>query len=94
MRDFEELIDEMTNQLPELSNFILPGGGKTGAMLHLARTVCRRVERRIIALLQEVAVEKEIIMYFNRLSDLLFTMSRFVNFQEGEKELVWKKNIK
>lgn len=86
---FETRIDEMTKQMPELKNFILPGGGKPGALLHLARTIARRVERKITSLVQKESVELVIIRYFNRLSDLLFTMSRYINYQEGNQETIW-----
>lgn len=89
--EFEKSIDEMTEELPELTNFILPGGGKTGALLQLARTVCRRAERRIITLSQQETIDYSIIKYFNRLSDLFFTMSRYVNYKEGIKETIWRK---
>lgn len=91
IKNFEQLIDEMTNKMPVLSNFILPGGGKAGAQLHVARTICRRVERRIIVLMQEAEVDGVVIRYVNRLSDLLFTMSRYVNFCEKKKETIWLK---
>lgn len=91
--EFENLIDEMAKELPELNSFILPGGGKTGALLQFARTVCRRTERRVIALSQEIDVLPEVLIYFNRLSDLLFTMSRFVNFKEAKKETIWEKKF-
>lgn len=90
--EFEEMIDEMTKVLPVLRNFILPGGGILGAKLHLVRAVCRRAERRIVELAQKEKVDKSILIYFNRLSDLLFTIARFVNFKEGQKETVWKKS--
>ena len=89
--DFEKLIDKMTDKLPELKNFILPGGGKAGSLLHIARTIARRAERRIVGLIQNEKVDQDIVIYVNRLSDLLFTMSRFVNHQENKKETVWKK---
>lgn len=91
IKKFEELMDKLTEQLPILTNFILPGGGKAGAQLHVARTIARRVERRVIELSQKEKVDGSIIRYFNRLSDLLFTMSRYVNFKEKKKETVWKK---
>ena len=90
VREFELLIDFLTEHMPLLRNFILPGGGETGAMLHLARTVCRRVERKVVELASKETIDGEIVKYFNRLSDLLFTMSRFANFQEGKKETIWK----
>ncbi len=89
VKDFEKLIDSLTKRLPELRNFILPGGGNAGSLLHLARTVCRRAERRVIALSKNEQVDSGVIMYFNRLSDLLFTMARFVNHKEKKKETIW-----
>lgn len=90
-KDFEKLIDQLTEKLPPLSQFILPGGGKGGAHLHLARTICRRAERRVVALLETAEVDQAVLVYLNRLSDLLFTMSRFVNHIEKHKELIWRK---
>lgn len=89
-KEFEKLIDELTSKLPPLFNFILPGGGAAGASLHLARTVCRRAERRIVSLSQKEKVQSEIIIYINRLSDLFLTMSRFINQKEKKKETIWK----
>lgn len=90
---FEKEIDQMTEKMPLLRNFILPGGGKAGAFLHQARTVCRRAERRVVKLAREEPVEEGILRYFNRLSDLLFTMARFVNFQEKQTETKWVKPV-
>jgi len=92
IKDFENLIDKMTVQMPKLSNFIFPGGGKTGAMLHLGRSIARRVERRIVQLNNRQKIDSNIISYFNRLSDLLFTMARFANFKEKKTEIIWRKN--
>jgi cob(I)alamin adenosyltransferase len=89
--DFERFMDKMIAQMPKLNNFILPGGGKIGAMLHLTRAVCRRLERGIVELNEKQKTDSNIIIYFNRLSDLLFTMARFANFKEKKKERVWKK---
>ncbi len=89
VKDFERFIDKMTEQMPPLKNFILPGGGKAGAFLHLSRAVCRRVERRIVELNSKEKVDNNIIIYLNRLSDLLFTMARFSNFREKKKETIW-----
>lgn len=91
IKNFEQFIDDMTTKLPLLSNFILPGGGKAGSQLHVARTICRRVERRIIALSQDEKIDGVVIRYINRLSDLLFTMSRYVNWKEKKKEVIWVK---
>ncbi len=89
--EFEKLIDKMTEKMPVLRNFILPGGGKAGSILHLSRTICRRAERRIVELADKEEVDENIIKYLNRLSDLLFTMARFVNHKEKKKETIWNK---
>jgi len=88
-RDFEALIDEMTKKLPRLFNFILPGGGEAGAMLHLARTVARRAERRLVTLSKKQQLDSSILIYINRLSDLLFTMARYSNLKDKRKETIW-----
>ena len=89
--DFEKEIDLLTKKLPELTHFILPGGGKIGAFLHLARTICRRAERRIVELAKNETIDEQVIVYLNRLSDLLFVTARFVNLKEKKKETVWFK---
>lgn len=91
--DFEKLIDKMTVKMPELKNFILPGGSKAGSLLHVARTIARRAERRIVHLIQTEDIDQDVVIYVNRLSDLLFTMARFVNFQEKKKETKWIKKV-
>ena len=88
--EFERLIDKLTEKLPPLRNFILPGGSKEGATLHLARSICRRAERRIVTLSHKEDVHEGIVVYMNRLSDLLFTMARFVNKQKRIPETPWK----
>ena len=93
VKDFESLIDEMTETLPPLRNFILPGGSIVGAQLHLARTICRRAERSVVLLSQTEALDDGIRMYVNRLSDLLFTMARFMNKKEKKTEIIWKKDF-
>ena len=90
VKEFEHFIDQMTEKMPPLKNFILPGGGRVGAMLHLARAISRRAERRIVEL-NNKQVDNNIIIYVNRLSDLLFTMARFANFKEKKKEIIWIK---
>lgn len=87
---FENFIDELTKKLPDLRNFILPGGGKTGSLFHCARSICRRAERRVVELSQREKIAPEILEYFNRLSDLLFTIARFVNYREKKKEYIWQ----
>ena len=84
----EQLIDRLDAETPPLRSFILPGGSLGGALLHLARTVCRRAERRVIALGPD-AVDPLVIVYLNRLSDLLFVMARAVNHRAGEPEVEW-----
>ena len=85
----EQTIDEMTEQLDPLSNFILPGGTVAAANLHVARTVCRRAERLVSALQVEEDISEHAIAYINRLSDWLFTLARFENKQAGESEAKW-----
>jgi cob(I)alamin adenosyltransferase len=84
----ERTIDRLETELPPLRRFILPGGSPAGALLHLARTVCRRAERRVVALGTD-SVEAGVIVYLNRLSDLLFVMARAVNHRAGIPETEW-----
>jgi len=86
----ENLCDQFSTGLPELTSFILPGGCKAASALHLARTVCRRAERRSVPLLREGKIGPEVVIYLNRLSDLLFTMARFANFACGMKDVLWQ----
>ena len=91
VRDIERLeswIDTLDADLPPLRKFILPGGGVAGASLHVARTVCRRAERSIVALGRD-AVEPGILTYMNRISDLLFVMARVANRRAGLAESEW-----
>lgn len=90
-KEFEKFIDELTQKLPEITAFILPGGGKAGSLLHVCRTITRRVERQLVSLIQKEKVDDEILVYFNRLSDLFFTMARYVNYIEKKKEITWIK---
>jgi cob(I)alamin adenosyltransferase len=87
--EMEGWIDEAEEQLEPLRSFILPGGSQGGAALHLARTVCRRAERGVVALARVDDVDPVILVYLNRLSDLLFVLARLVNHQAGEPELPW-----
>ena len=84
----ERTIDRLEEELPPLRRFILPGGAPAGALLHLARTVCRRAERRVIGLGTN-AVGPIPVVYLNRLSDLLFVMARSVNHRAGVLEVEW-----
>lgn len=91
IKDLENAIDGYQNKLPELKHFILPGGDFTSAQCHVARTVCRRAERRILEFAEQSKVQSEIIIYINRLSDLFFVLSRKLAFDKGAEEIVWKK---
>ncbi len=82
----EEWIDDYDDELEPLTSFILPTGSEYGARLHHARTVCRRAERRAVALAGEEPINEQAIQYLNRLSDGLFTLARVVNAREGEPE--------
>ena len=86
----EREIDKWSNQLPNLRNFILPGGGKIGAKLHLARAIARRAERSVVNLAKEERINPNAQVYLNRLSDWLFVVARYVNKLEKSKETVWK----
>jgi len=94
VEDFEKEIDLISEKLPNLTHFIMPGGGSIGATLHLARTVCRRAERRIVELGKKEEIQDQVIIYLNRLSDLLFVWARLVNLKEKKKEIIWTKNSK
>jgi len=85
----EQWIDEMTALLPPLHAFILPGGHQSGALLHVARSICRRAERRILPLHKSQDVSDSVVIYMNRLSDYLFCLSRYVNFLNKLPETVW-----
>ena len=85
----EQWLDELNAELGPLENFILPGGSPGGAQLHVARTVCRRAERAVVALAREEAVGPLALRYLNRLSDLLFIMARFENRERGVAETLW-----
>lgn len=85
----EARIDEMTAVLPPLTNFILPGGSRAAAQLHVARTICRRAERLVVALREYEAINNHALVYLNRLSDFLFTLARYENMQAGVPAATW-----
>ena len=87
VEEMEKFIDEFWGQLPELKNFILPSGNAAGAHLHLARVICRRVERGLVAFGKTNQLRPELYIYLNRLSDFLFASARYVNFKAGEEEI-------
>ncbi len=86
----EQWIDAMEEGLPRLTTFILPGGHVAGAQLHLARSICRRAERRVVPLNTQADVCDHVFVYLNRLSDYLFVLSRYVNYQLGCPETEWQ----
>jgi cob(I)alamin adenosyltransferase len=86
----EALLDELNAGLPPLKDFVLPGGSAAGATCHLARTVCRRAERRLITLQRVETVNAESVRYLNRLSDLLFVIARVLCRSNGGSEVIWK----
>lgn len=86
----EQIIDRHEAALPPLRAFLLPGGSEAGAQLHLARAVCRRAERRIVALAERQAVLPVVLAYLNRLSDLLFVLARLSDRRAGAAERLWE----
>ena len=88
----ENLIDTHNQVLPPLKEFILPGGSPAAASCHLARAVCRRAERRVIAVAKEENVNQQALIYLNRLSDLLFVFARVIARQGGGEEIYWQKD--
>jgi cob(I)alamin adenosyltransferase len=87
----EKEIDEMDKVLPKLTHFILPGGGKEGSFLFMARIFVRRAERRVVELSQKEKVSSETVVYLNRLSDYVYTLARFLNFKDKIKEEAWSR---
>jgi cob(I)alamin adenosyltransferase len=85
----EAAIDRLNAGLPPLTSFVLPGGRPAAAWCHLARTVCRRTERDVVALAHREAINPELVVYLNRLSDLLFVLARVYNNQ-GKDDVLWK----
>ena len=86
----EELCDAFNADLPELKSFVLPGGTEAAARLHVARTICRRAEREVLAGSEEVELNPLVLVYLNRLSDLLFILARAANAAAGVDEPLWK----
>lgn len=89
VENLEKWIDELNENLPPLTNFILPSGGRAASMLHLARTVCREAERRVTPLVRDNQVEDSVAKYLNRLSDFLFMAARHVAKQQGYNEEIY-----
>jgi cob(I)alamin adenosyltransferase len=93
VKELERLIDECQKALAPLKSFVLPGGGRVGAFLHQARTVCRRAEREILRLSRVEPLSEWPLKYVNRLSDLLFVLSRWVAKRLGEREYLWERGL-
>jgi cob(I)alamin adenosyltransferase len=87
--DMERWIDSADERLPPLRTFVLPGGSEAASRLHLARTVCRRAERRVLTLHRHSPLDAGILVYLNRLSDLLFTLARLANLDAGREDVPW-----
>lgn len=86
----ETVLDHHNENLPRLKEFILPGGGMAAAQCHIARTVCRRAERRVVTLASRESVRPEAVRYLNRLSDLLFVLARVLARARGHGEVLWQ----
>jgi cob(I)alamin adenosyltransferase len=89
----EDWIDRLDEELTPLRAFVLPGGSDSAAALHLARSVCRRAERRVVALTKQEEVEPVVIKYLNRLSDFLFTLARAANARQGVSDVEWNPGV-
>ncbi|MGH2570657.1 MAG: cob(I)yrinic acid a,c-diamide adenosyltransferase [bacterium] len=89
IESLETSLDAMEVDLPPLKSFVLPGGGLSSSALHVARAVCRRAERSVVALAATEPLRPELVKYLNRLSDWLFVAARHVNFREGRAETLW-----
>ena len=86
LKELEQEIDAYQEALPPLRRFILPGGSRAGALLHLARTIARRAERRCVTLARGEPIDPQVIRYLNRLSDLCFVLARYVNQENSQTE--------
>ena len=92
IKNLENDIDDISKKLPKLKSFTLPGGSDVNVWLHLARTVCRRSERKTVALSKNSDIDKVCVKYLNRLSDLLFVWSRYINKSLNVDEVLWDPN--
>lgn len=90
IKNLEDAIDQLNDQLDLLKNFVLPGGHSANAWAHICRTVCRRAERRVVELAEQTELDPKVIRYLNRLSDWLFMVARFASKQSGAEEIIWK----
>ncbi len=92
IRSIELEIDKLEELLPPLAAFILPGGSQAGALSHVCRTITRRAERRLFDVNADYLVDSQILIFFNRLSDYFFALSRYLTLQNGAEEIYWKKH--
>ena len=90
VQELENMLDALNDELDPLEEFILPGGVKSASICHVARSVCRRVERTLFSVNDDEKISDEVLQYINRLSDLLFVMARFLNKAEGKSDVLWK----
>jgi len=86
----EKEIDRISAKLPAMSFFVLPGGSQRGALCHVCRTIARRAERRVLDVTEFYTVDNQIVVYFNRLSDYFFAISRYYTIEKGGEEIYWK----
>jgi cob(I)alamin adenosyltransferase len=93
VKALETLMDRCQKDLEPLRSFVLPGGGRVSAFLHVARTVCRRAERDVLRLMRHEDVGEWPLAYLNRLSDLLFVLSRWIGRHRGEREFLWERPL-
>lgn len=94
VKALEVAMDRCQKDLKPLVSFVLPGGGEVSAHLHVARTICRRAERQVLRLMREEDIGEWPLAYLNRLSDLLFVLSRWIGHHRGEQEYLWERPIK
>jgi cob(I)alamin adenosyltransferase len=94
VKALEAAMDRCQKDLKPLVSFVLPGGGEVSALLHVARTICRRAERKALRLMREEEIGEWPLAYLNRLSDLLFVLSRWIGHHRGEQEYLWERPIK
>ena len=93
VKALETALDRCQRDLAPLRSFVLPGGGPVSAVLHVARTVCRRAEREVVALARQEDLGPWPLAYLNRLSDLLFVLSRWIGHHAGEREVLWQRPL-
>ncbi|MFZ1703510.1 MAG: cob(I)yrinic acid a,c-diamide adenosyltransferase [Saprospiraceae bacterium] len=90
IQELEIAMDNMENVLPELRNFILPGGSGEVSIAQVCRTICRRAERRVVTLTRLTSLDEKVVQYLNRLSDFFFVFARYLGHQKGIPEVIWK----